>query len=145
MAKTPVRFAKSSVAVGATTVAKITKIQRNLSINEADVTGSEDYEAGSLLTNEQRITISRDETLDIEGVTLYDDATATERLEAGQKAFVEAAENGTEVVLKVLDANGFGYDYTGFITNLQESASVGDVWKFTGNFRVNSRSAVTPP
>lgn len=139
----PLQFANAVIKVDTVVVAKVTSIKVNRSLQEVDVTGAEDVSGA--LVDEQFLPVSVGTTVDLEGIFVSGlGETVAQRREPGQADMVTAMEAGTEAVLQVLDANGYGDDFTGYFTGYSDLGAVKDVWKWTGTFRVNSKSAVTP-
>lgn len=134
-----IKGAGTSIKIDTVTIARVMRFRYNGTVNEVDVSGFENI-SGSLV-DKVYVAMSKDETIDIEGVTLAGSGAARE---AGQEDLQQAFDAGTEVVLQALDANGYGQDYTSIITSLSEETSIEDVWKFSASLRINSKSAVTP-
>ncbi len=135
-----IRYAGSVFKIGSDVVAKVTSFKYDSSMDEIDVTGAEDV-SGSL-TEKKFLTTAIEQSAAIEGIAVAGTAAARE---PGQSALRTAGENGNEVTLSVTDSNGYGFDYVGYFTSYGESAAVGDTWKFSGGFRINSKTAVSPP
>lgn len=143
MPNTPIQFANAVIKIGADVVAKVTSVRRNTTMAEVETTGAEDVSGA--LVDEQFLPVSVGETVDLEGIIVSGlGETTPQRRDPGQEALVAAAEAGTELTLQVLDANGYGDDFTGFMTSFNEQGAVKDVWKFSATMRVNSKTPVTP-
>lgn len=132
------RFATCSVSIGAELVGKITQFGRSITVSEEMISGSEDATTGDNAIVEKYVPVSVGQTANTGGVSLTTDA--------GQSAIEAAAENATEgVVLQFRYADGTGMDYTGFFTNFEENGEVSaNVFRFTAQFRVNSKTEFTP-
>lgn len=135
-----VKFANTVIEIDSEVVAKITSFSRSVSISEEDVTGAEDVMPGSDILHQQFISIAMGETASVAGIAIEDDNGP----DAGQSALREAAETGAIVTLKHTRNTGYGEILTGFFTSYEESGSTSGVYKFTGTFRVNSRTPIVP-
>ena len=133
------RFATCSIEIDDTVVGKLTQYGKSTTVSEEMVSGSEDATTGDNAILEKYIPVSVGKTANIGGVALSDDA--------GQTALEDAADDATEaVVLKFRYADGSGEDQTGFFTNYEESGELSaNVFRFTGQFRVNDKEKVAAP
>lgn len=136
-----VKFAKTEIQVDSEIVAKITKFSRSVEISEEDVTGSEDYIAGTDVLHQQFVSIAVGETAEVEGIAIE---SATTGLNDGQSELKEAAETGKIVTMRHTRATGYGYNMVGFFTNYEESGSTSETYKFKGSFRINSKTEIIP-
>lgn len=136
-----IKFAKTIVKVGGYIVAKVTSWTDTAETSEENITGAEDYIAGTDVLREQYTSISVGQTAEMEGIAIEDPTTGRDD---GQSALKEAAKSGEIVELVKTNFNGFGYTYSGFFTNYEESASSSEVYKWTGSFRINSEAEITP-
>lgn len=135
-----VKFAGTVIEIDNEVVAKVTSFERSVSISEEDVTGSEDVIAGSDVLQQQFVAVAVGETATIEGIAVEDEAGP----DAGQSALAEAAESGIQVVLKHIRNSGYGKQLTGFFTAYSENGSTSGVYRFSGTFRVNSKTEIVP-
>jgi hypothetical protein len=136
-----VKFADTVIEIDEVVVAKVTAFNRAVSIDEEDVTGSEDVVAGSDVLQKQFVAIAVGETANVEGIAIE---SADSGLDAGQSDLRDAAESGETVVLRHTRATGYGHAFTGFFTSYNESGSTSSVYRFTGAFRINSKEEITP-
>lgn len=135
-----IKFAGTVIEIDNEVVAKVTSFERSVSISEEDVTGSEDVIPGTDVLRQQFVSVAVGETATVEGIAVEDDAGP----DAGQSALAEAAESGTQVVLKHTRNSGYGKQLTGFFTSYSETGSTSGVYRFSGTFRVNSTAEITP-
>lgn len=136
-----VKFAKTQIQIDGEVVAKITSFTRSVEISEEDVTGSEDYIAGTDVLHQQFVSISVGETAEVEGIAIE---SASSGLDDGQSDLRDAAESGQSVVMRHVRSTGYGYSMTGFFTSYEESGSTSEVYKFKGSFRINSKTEIVP-
>lgn len=136
-----IKFAKTIIRVKGYTVSKVTSWTKSAETSEENITGSEDYIAGTDVLREQYTSISVGETAELEGIAIED---ATTGRDDGQSALKEAAESGEIVELRQTNFNGFGETYTGFFTSYEETGSTSEVYKWSGSFRINTKEAITP-
>lgn len=136
-----VKFARTQIQVDNEVVAKITSFSRQVDISEEDVTGSEDYIAGTNVLHQNFVSIAVGETADVEGIAIESSSSG---LNDGQSELRDAAESGKEVTMRQVRHTGFGNVMTGFFTSYEESGSTSEVYKFKGSFRINSKVEVTP-
>lgn len=136
-----VKFARTQLRVDNEVVAKVTSFTKAAEISEEDVTGSEDYIAGTDVLHQQFVSIAVGETAEIEGIAIE---SAASGLDDGQSELRDAAESGQIVTLRQVRATGYGYNMTGFFTSYEESGSTSEVYKFKGSFRINSKTEITP-
>lgn len=136
-----IKFAKTIVKVDGYVVAKVTSWTDTAETSEENITGSEDYIAGTDVLREQYTSISVGQTAEMEGIAIEDPTTGRDD---GQSALKEAAKSGQIVELVKTNFNGFGYTYSGFFTSYEESASSSEVYKWTGSFRINGETEITP-
>jgi hypothetical protein len=136
-----VKFAGTIVEVDNEVVAKVTEFSRELSISEEKTTGSEDVVPGTDVLQEQFVSIGVSETAKLAGIATESADTGPD---TGQSALKEAAEAGETVVLKQTKNTGYGYALSGFFTGYAETGSTAGVYKFSGSFRVNSKTEITP-
>ena len=129
-----VKFAGTVVKIDDVVVAKITSFNRSLSISEDEVTGSEDTVEGKDVLRQKFASISVGETASLEGVAISGDA--------GQSALSDAAEGGETVELDHIRRDGKGYSLAGFFTSYEESGDTSGVYRFSGSFRVNSKTEI---
>ena len=139
MPNTVQRFATMSVSIGNDTVGRITQFGESITVSEEMISGSEDTTTGDNAILEKYIPVSVGQTANTGGVTLVSDT--------GQSAIRDAAADATEeVVLELRYADGSGVDYTGFFQNYENSGELtANVWRFTAQFRVNSKEDVAAP
>ena len=136
-----VKFAGTVIEVEDVVVAKVTGFNRALSISEEDVTGAEDTIAGTDVLQGQFVAIKVDETADIEGIAVE---SAESGADEGQSELKAAAEAGDTVTVRQIRNTGYGVALTGFFTAYNETGGVSGTYKFTGTFRVNSKTDITP-
>lgn len=136
-----VKFARTEIQIQNEVVAKITSFSKATEISEEDVTGSEDYIAGTNVLHNKFVSISVGETADIEGITIE---SADTGLDDGQSELKDAAETGADVTVRYVKHTGYGYSMSGFFTSYEESGSTSEVYKFKGSFRINSKTEITP-
>lgn len=133
------RFATCSVEIGDDLVGKLTQYGKSTTVSEEMVSGAEDATTADNAILEKYIPVSVGKTANVGGVALKDDV--------GQSALETAADAATEnIILKFRNADGSGEDQTGFFTNFEESGELSaNVFRFTGQFRVNSKTPVAAP
>ncbi len=136
-----VKFAKTVIQIQSETVAKVTSFKRAVEISEEDVTGSEDYIAGTDVLGQQFVSIAVGQTADVEGIAIESAVTG---LDDGQSELRDAAEHGETVTMKYTRFTGYGYTFTGFFTKYEESGSTSEVYKFKGSFRINTKVEIKP-
>lgn len=136
-----VKFARTTISVDNEVVAKITSFTNAVEVAEENITGSEDYVAGTDVLREQYTPISIGETVDIEGITIESAASGPND---GQSELKDAVNEGKEVVIRQVRITGYGNLFTGFFTSYEESASTSEVYKFSASFRVNSVTRIVP-
>lgn len=136
-----IKFAKTVVKVNGYVVAKVTSWTDSAETSEEDITGAEDYIAGTDILREQYTPISVGQTAEMEGIAIEDPNSGRDD---GQSALKTAAKSGEIVELIKTNFNGFGYTYSGFFTSYEESASSSEVYKWKGSFRINGEVEVTP-
>ncbi|KQL57405.1 MULTISPECIES: hypothetical protein [Bacillaceae] len=130
------KFAGTRVEVNEQVVAKLTSFTHSLEVEEADVTGLGDTVDGGGVFRQKFIAASVGETVSMEGIALLDDD--------GQSELKRVSELGQEAVIKHTDSTGSGYALTGFFTTYEEEGSVSEgVYTFSGEFRVNTKEAIT--
>ena len=139
MPSTVERFAAMSIAIGNDTVGRITQFGASISVSEEMISGSEDTTTGDNAILEKYVPVSVGQTANTGGVSLLSDT--------GQAAVEAAAEDATEaIVLKYRREDGSGTDYTGFFTNYEKTGELtANVFRFTAQFRVNTKTAVPAP
>ncbi|OFW61773.1 MAG: hypothetical protein A2Z35_05950 [Actinobacteria bacterium RBG_19FT_COMBO_36_27] len=136
-----VKFARTQIMVDNEIVAKVTSFNRDVAIAEEDITGSEDYIAGTNVLHQQFASISVGETAAVEGIAIE---SAAAGLDDGQSELRDSAETGAMVTMRHVRHTGYGYVLTGFFTAYSENGNTGEVYKYKGTFRVNSKVAITP-
>lgn len=136
-----VKFANTVVQVNSETVAKVTKFARQVKIAEEDITGAEDVIAGTNVLRNEFTSIAVSETASIEGIAIE---TAASGLDDGQSELRDAAESGQTVTIIQTRNTGYGWNLSGFFTSYEEEGSTGGPYTFKGDFRVNSKTEVTP-
>lgn len=136
-----VKFARTQIQVDSEVVAKITSFTKSAEISEEDVTGSEDYIAGTNVLHQQFVSIAVGETAEVEGIAIESSSSG---LDDGQSELRDAAETGKTVTLRHTRHTGYGYTMSGFFTSYEESGSTSEVYKFKGSFRINSKTEITP-
>lgn len=136
-----VKFAGTYIMVNGEIVAKVTSFERNVSVDEEEITGSEDRKAGTDILGKQFTPIAAGETAAMEGITIE---TAANGLDDGQSELKDAAENGDIVVVRHVKPNGYGHSLTGFFTEYSEKASTTETYKYKSTFRVNEKVEITP-
>ena len=128
-------FAGTYIEIDAVLVAKVTNFSNDISINETEVTGSEDVVVGSSILTQKNVVTKMSETLALEGIAVIADA--------GQSDLETAARTGAQAVLHHHYQDASGTAYTGYFTAFKKGGSVSDaVYKWSGSFRVNSEVAV---
>jgi hypothetical protein len=135
-----VTFAGTIIEIDDEVVAKVTSFARSVSISEEDITGSEDVVAGTDVLHQEFTPLAVGETATVEGIAIEDETG----LDTGQSELRDAAEEGKEVVLKHTRNTDYGHAFTGFFTSYSENASTSGVYKFSGTFRINSKTEITP-
>lgn len=136
-----IKFARTVVEIDGEVVAKVTSWTNTAETAEEDITGAEDYIAGTNVLGEQYASISVGKTAEMEGIAIEDANTG---LDDGQSALKEAGTTGATVTVRKTNHNGFGYLYTGFFTSYEETGSTSEVYKWSGSYRINSEAAITP-
>lgn len=136
-----VKFGGTTISVESEIVAKITAFSRALKISEEDITGAEDTIAGTDVLHNVFTAISVDETASIEGIAIE---TASSGLDDGQSELRDAAEHGEIVEVRQVRNTGYGWLLSGFFTSYEEEGDSSGPYKFKGDFRVNSKTEITP-
>lgn len=136
-----VKFAGTVIQVESETVAKVTKFNRSTKTAEENITGAEDVIAGTDVLQEEYTAISVSETASLEGIAIE---TAAAGMDDGQSELKDAAESGEVVTLRHVRNTGYGYALSGFFTSYEEEGSTSGPYTFKGDFRVNSKVAITP-
>jgi len=135
-----VKFGNTIIEIDDVVVAKVTSFGRTVSISEEDITGAEDVVEGVDVLHLVFTAIAVGETASLEGIAMESDTG----LDVGQSDLRDAAESGTEVVLRHTRNTGYGHAFTGFFTSYGETGSTTGVYRFTGAFRINSKVEITP-
>lgn len=138
--RSEIKFAGTVVEIDDEVVAKVSSFQRAISVNEEEITGAGDVVPGSFILQQQFIAVSIGETVSLEGIAIED----SEGPDKGQSDLREAAETGEIVTIKHERNTGYGIAYTGFFTAYEETGSISGVYRFSGTFRVNSKSDIIP-
>ena len=136
-----VKFAGTMVSIDNEIVAKVTNFNRNVSISEENITGSEDYVAGTDVLHERFTAIAVSETAAVEGITIEQQPSG---LNDGQSELKDAAESGKIVTLICRKSNGYGWRLEGFFTAFSEEGDTTKVFRFKGTFRVNVKTEIVP-
>jgi len=136
-----IKFANTVVEVNSQVVAKVTAFNRNVSVSEENITGSEDVVSGQDVLQSVFASIAVEETASIEGIAIEDPSSG---LDVGQSELRDAAETGATVTVAHTRSTGYGWTLTGFFTAYAETGSTAGVYKFTGTFRVNSKVEIVP-
>jgi len=135
-----IKFAGTVIEIDNEIVAKVTSFERSVSVSEEEVTGSEDVITGTDVLQQQFIATAVGETATLEGIAVEDESGP----DSGQSALAEAAESGAQVVLKHTRNSGYGEALTGFFTAYSENGAAGGVYRFSGSFRVVSKTQIVP-
>ena len=136
-----VKFANTRVYVDNEFIAKVTSFKTTISIAEENITGAEDFVPGTDLLSEQYTCISKGQTAEVEGISQESSLTGPDD---GQSEMRDAIESGATVTIRHIKNTGYGYNMTGFFTNYEENGSTGEVYKWKGTFRVNSKTEIVP-
>lgn len=136
-----VKFANTRVYVDNEFVSKITSFKRTTAIAEENVTGAEDYIAGTDVLQEQYVPISVGDMAEVEGIA---QETASGGPDDGQAEMRDVAKTGQTCTVRRLKNTGYGENLTGFFTNYEETGSTSEVYKWKATFRVNAISEITP-
>lgn len=136
-----VKFGGTVVTVDSEVVSKVTAFNRNVSVKEENITGSEDVIAGTDVLHEKFTAISVSETATIEGISIE---SATSGPDDGQSELKDAVDSGKIVNIISTRNTGYGWNLEGFFTSFEEGADTSGVYKFKGTFRINSKVEVTP-
>jgi len=136
-----IKFANTVVEVESQVVAKVTAFNRNISVSEENITGSEDVVVGQDVLQSEFASIAVEETATIEGVAIEDSGTG---LDVGQSELRDAAETGATVTVTHTRSTGYGWSLSGFFTAYAETGSTAGVYRFSGTFRVNSKTEIVP-
>jgi hypothetical protein len=136
-----VKFGGTVVTVDSEVVSKVTAFNRNVSVKEENITGSEDIIAGTDVLHEKFTAISVSETATIEGISIESAASGPDD---GQSELKDAVDSGKIVNVISTRNTGYGWNLSGFFTSFEEGADTSGVYKFKGTFRINSKVEVTP-
>jgi hypothetical protein len=136
-----VKFGGTVVTVDSEVVSKVTAFNRNVSVKEENITGSEDIIAGTNVLHEKFTAISVSETATIEGISIE---SATSGPDDGQSELKDAVDSGKIISVISTRNTGYGWNLSGFFTSFEEGADTSGVYKFKGTFRINSKVEVTP-
>jgi hypothetical protein len=136
-----IKFGGTSVTIDSEVVAKITAFNKNVSVSEEDVTGSEDILPGTDVLHSQFVSIAISETAAVEGIAIE---SAVSGPDDGQSELKNAAETGKIVTMRHVRNTGYGHSLAGFFTSYEETADVSGVYKFKGTFRVNTKNSIVP-
>jgi hypothetical protein len=129
------RTAGMTVEVDNSLVARLTSFGNSISVSEEMISGAGDTTTEDNAIIEKYIPLSVGETANVGGITLKTDVG---------RAKIEEVIGATEenVVVKHRYEDGSGTDYTGFFTNFENTGELPNVFRFTAQFRVNSKTAV---
>lgn len=130
-----IKFACTEIMINSEIVAKVTSFRRSLSIDEEDITGAEDAMAGCEILHKEFAAVAIDETASIEGIAISADT--------GQSELADAAEAGETVTLTHTKPDGTGWVMSGYFTSYEETGSTSSIYRFSADFRVNSKEAVS--
>ena len=136
-----VKFAGTQVTVDNEVVAKVTSFNRNVSVKEENITGSEDIVPGTDVLHEMFTAISISETANVEGIAIE---TRANGLDDGQSELKDAVESGKVITMRTVKNTGYGWSLSGFFTSYDESGDTSGVYKYKGAFRVNAKTEITP-
>ena len=136
-----IKFGNTSIRVQNEVVAKVTKWSKGVSIDEEDITGSEDVIAGTNVVHKQFTPVAVGETAEMEGISIEDADTGRDD---GQSELYDAATQGQIVTVRHVKNTGYGDLLTGFFTAYDENASTAETYKWKGSFRVNTITPIVP-
>lgn len=136
-----IKFGNTVITVASEVVAKVTSFSQETEIDEEDVTGSEDVVSGSNVLQKQFVSIAVGDSASVEGIAIE---SASSGRDVGQSELKSAAAAGETVTMTHTRNTGYGDSLSGFFTSYEESADTGGVYKFKAEFRINSKTAISP-
>ena len=136
-----VKFGGTWMSLDNEIIAKITSFNKNTSIKEENITGSEDIIPGTNVLYEKFTPISVGETATLECIVIESSQYGPDD---GQSDFKDAASKGIIVTISCVKNTGYGWALTGFFTSKDEGADTSGVYKLKGTFRINTKVAITP-
>ena len=145
MAEVEKRVAGFNVSDGTNTLANITSYDINVSVSEEEVSGLGDTVGSVPIISEKYMAVSVGKTASLAGVVYTGEGSSgTGPTDASLEAFIDKAETGGEMTLEYRYDDASGYDLTGFFTEFSLTGDKGEATeKYTGNFRVNTKTDVT--
>jgi hypothetical protein len=123
-------------------LAIVTSMTESRNVEEVEVTGPDDTvgTAPDQISFQRYRPISINMTYAIEGFVHYENGTPNEGYTK-----LKSATEGQQIELVVIDQQGYGDSYPGFLTNLEKAGSVPGLWTFTAQLRVTDNpTAITP-
>lgn len=145
MPETEKRVAGFNVSDGTNTLANVTSYEINAEISEEEVAGLGDTVGTPPIISEKYMAVSVGKTASISGVVFTGEGSSgTGPTDEALDSFISNAETGAEMTLEYRYTDDSGYDLEGFFTSFNLTGDKGEATeKYTGNFRVNSKSNVT--
>jgi hypothetical protein len=136
MPETRRRVAGFTATIGSDEIAVILGYEIAQEISEEEVSGLADTVGDPPIISEQYLAQSVGKTAALNGIAVVDDD--------GQNAVETAAGTGAVVTLEYRYDDESGYDLQGFFTNFTRTGDKGEATeKFSANFRVNTKTAVS--
>ncbi len=145
MPSTEKRVAGFNVSDGTNTLANVTSYEINTEISEEEVAGLGDTVGTPPIISEKYLAVSVGKTASMSGVVFTGEGSSgTGPTDAELEAFIDNAETGAEMTLEYRYNDTSGYDLTGFFTSFNLTGDKGEATeKYTGTFRVNTKTNVT--
>lgn len=139
------RVAGFTIGDGTNTFANITSYELNTEVAEEEVSGLNDTVGSPPILSEKYLAVSVGRTASMSGVSFTGDGTSgTGPSSAAIQAFLANAETGAVITAEYRYTDGSGYDLEGFFTSFNFTGDKGEATeKFSGTFRVNSKTEVT--
>lgn len=138
------RVAGFNVSDGTNTLANVTSYEINAEISEEEVGGLGDTVGTPPILSEKYLAVSVGKTASLSGV-VFDGggSTGDGPTDAELEAFITNAETGAVMTLEYRYTDDSGYDLQGFFTSFNLTGDKGEATeKYTGNFRVNTKTTV---
>lgn len=145
MAETEKRVAGFTVGDGSNTLANVTSYSISSEVSEEEVSGLNDTVGSPPIISEKYLAQSVGQTASVSGIVFTGEGSSgTGPDDASLQTFRSNAETGAEMTLEYRYTDSSGYDLTGFFTSFEYTGDKGEATeKYTGEFRVNSKTDVT--
>lgn len=141
------RVAGFEVSDGTNALANILGYEIASEISEEEVAGLGDTVGDPPIISEKYLAQSVGKTANINGIVFSGGGvTGDGPTDAALSSYITNAETGAAMTLEYRYNDGSGYDLNGFFTNFTLTGDKGEATeKYSGSFRVNSKTAVQVP